>query len=154
MKKLILVLVIGLMAMAVNAQFYTKIGVKETFNTNRITTADSVKNTGVKTYVLEVGRHNPYTYDIQIKLDTITTPAASSGVSVQLVGKKFEDDAWSNIGSAVVWKSLITHEVGADTTINWNATTAVRWRYVGVKLTGAGTHQTKIRQLNWKLWNE
>ena len=154
MKKLILVLFIGIMAMAVNAQFLVQMGNNQTFLNNRITTADSVKNTGVKTYTLESARHIPYTYDIQLKVDTITTPAASSGVSIQLVGKKFEADAWSNIGSAVVWKSLVAHTVGADTTITWSATSAVRWRYVGVVLTGAGTHQTKVSRLAWKLWNE
>lgn len=152
MKKIIAILFLIFSVGFLAAQPYVVMPSNQTFLTNRIETSDSVKNTGVKTYVLEAGRHGAYTYDIQLKLDTLITPSASSGVSVQLVGKKFENDSWSNIGSAVVWKSLVAHTVGADTTITWSATDVVRWRFVGVKLTGAGTHQTKISRLSWKLW--
>lgn len=154
MKKLIIFLVFGLLAFGAMAQRVYQLPANQTYVNSVIATADSIKNTGVKTWYLETARHMPYTYDVRLKIDTVTTPAASSGVSIQLVGKKFVTDDWSNIGSAVVWKSLVTHEVGADTTITWSATTAVRWRYIGLTLTGAGTHAMRPGKLEWKVWEE
>jgi hypothetical protein len=154
MKKFVFLMLFAFFAGGLAAQPYITLAPSKTFADNRITSADIVTNTEVLTYTLETGRHVPYTYDIQMKVDTVTTPGTNSGVSVQLIGKKFENDSWTNIGAAVVWKSLAVHAVGADTTINWNVTSAVRWRYVGVKLTGAGTHDMQVTRLSWKLWEE
>ena len=143
-----------MVAFVANAQRIALMPNNITYYSNSIATADSIKNTGVKTWILEAGRHMPFTYDIQMTIDTVTTPSASSGVSIQLVGKKFEGDSWTNIGSAVVWKSLVAHEVGADTTINWAATNVVRYRYLGLVITGAGTHSMRPSALQWKIWQD
>ena len=154
MKKLILFFSIVLIAFAVEAQRTALMPSNNTFYSNRIVTADSIKNTGVKTWILETARHQPFTYDVQMKIDTVTTPAASSGVSIQLVGKKFANDEWTNVGSAVVWKSLVAYEVGADTTITWSGTTTVRYRYLALVVTGAGTHTMRPSIVQWKLWQD
>jgi hypothetical protein len=154
MKKLILFFSIVLIAFAGEAQRTALMPSNNTFYSNRIVTADSIKNAGVKTWILETARHQPFTYDVQMKIDTVTTPAASSGVSIQLVGKKFANDAWSNVGSAVVWKSLVAHTVGKDTTITWSGTTTVRYRYLGLVVTGAGTHAMRPSIVQWKLWQD
>ncbi len=152
MKKIVVLFVIMMLAVAAFAQRAIMMPPNSTFVANRIEAADTVSGTAVKTYVLETTRNKPFTYDIQVKLDSLSVPAANSGVSVQLMGKKFENDAWSNVGSAVVWSSLAVYERGADTTFTISETTAVRWRYLAVKVTGEGTQKTKVSRVVWKFW--
>jgi hypothetical protein len=152
MKKIVILFLIMMMAVVAFAQRAIIMPPNATFVSNRIAADDTVSGTAVKTYVLETTRNKPFTYDIQLRLDSLSVPAVNSGVSVQLMGKKFETDSWTNVGSAVVWKSLGIYERKSDTTFTISETTAVRWRYLAVKVTGAGTQKTKVSRVAWKFW--
>jgi hypothetical protein len=95
------------------------------------TAADSIA-AGRTSYTIQVNSPQKYTtvQDVLIRLDSISTP----NMSIQLQGAKFDDSAYSSIGSPVVWTGTT-----ADTTIvitNGTATTYQRYRLVTTRSAG------------------
>lgn len=148
MKKVFILIFMVFLAVVAFGQRTAQMPSNRTYLDTRIASTDVVTNAAAVTFTLVAERHMPYTYDVRIKLDSIKTP----NVSVQLKGKKFADDAWTNIGSPVVW--ALSTGTQPDTTFTISATTAVRWRYLGVTATGTGTQGVGFNSLEWKLWEE
>lgn len=145
MKKLIFLLVLGLFAFASMAQRSFILPENVTYWNVAVNDADTVTNAAAVTWTMQVNKHNKLTQDVYVKLDSISSP----NVSVQLKGKKFASDAYGNIGSAVTFKGT-----QADTAFIISNTTANRYRYIALTITGTGTQKTKLNTLEFKVWNE
>jgi len=109
-----------------------------------LTDADTVSGTSSATYALEINKQHPTTQDVLLTLDSIDAPA----VSVQLKGKKFSENDYSNIGSAVEWAGT-----SADTTITISNATANRYRYIGLTVT-ATSGKAQLIKLKEKVYLE
>lgn len=129
MKKLIFILILLVGAFtAPDAQNKTgRIDTGKSFTDNfRFTAADTIAAGRTSyTIIVEAPQHYPATQDLEIKLDSISTPAAS----LQLTGSKF-GTAYVNVGSAIVWNGT-----SADTTIVISNATANRYRYYKLTVT-------------------
>lgn len=144
MKKLFLILVLGLLVGMANAQrSYQSDGVSTYWNV-ALTAADTISSTDAITWVYTPSAHVPLTQDLTITLDSLDAP----GVSVQLKGKKFSGESYANIGSAVVWAGS-----SADTTFTISNATANRYRYIAVTATST-TGKSQITNLEFKVWKE
>ena len=145
MKKLVLVLIFGLFVFGAMAQRSYTLPENETYWPVSLTAADTITGNAAVSWTLAVNKHNKLTQSVYVKLDSIS----SSNVSVQLKGKAFAGEAYSNIGSAVTFKGT-----QADTAFVIANTTANRYRYLQITVTGTGTQKTKVNTLQFKVWNE
>lgn len=146
MRKLIFILVFGLLAIFANAQLVTlNLATPKTFIG---TTADyNVTNSTVAYTLIRAEQHVKTTQDLYVQLDSLS--GNHTNVSVALWGKKFDDSAWVAIGSAVNWKGTT-----ADTAIVISNATANRYRIYKVVYTGSGTGVTKVDKQELKLYLE
>ena len=119
MKKLILVLVLGLFVFGAMAQRSYKLPENVTYWPVSLTAADTITDAAVVSWTLEISKHNKLTKSVYVTLDSINV----SNVSVQLKGKAFAGEAYANIGSAVTFKGT-----QADTSFVIANTTANRYR--------------------------
>jgi hypothetical protein len=148
MKKLILLLaVVFAFAISANAQHAAKLGTTQTYWNPTIVAADTISGTAVLSYTLDINSSVPTTQSIYVKLDSIST----SGVSAQLYGKTFtEEVSFTAIGSPIVWKGT-----GSDTAFVIANSTAVRYRYISVGLTGTASNvKSKVLDIQFKIWKE
>jgi hypothetical protein len=90
----------------------------------------------------------PFKYDFAVQMHK------TSGVPkvvIQPQYKKFEDDSWASMGSAVTW-----HGTTADSTIKFaGTTTAVYYRYVRLNFDANTTSQKSyIKKVSFILWDK
>jgi len=120
----------------------------KTFHSFAMGAADTITNND-QLYHFEVNAnsHLKQTQDWLISLDSIS---GSPNVAVLLQGKKFEDESWTNIGTAVTWKGT-----SSDTTIIISNTTANRYRFYKLGLDATATAQkSRITKCEFKVWLE
>jgi len=87
------------------------------------------------------------TQDVAIHLDSVS--GNHTNVAVALLGRKFDWQTWSAIGSAVNWKGTTP-----DTSIVISNATANRYRQYKVSVTGTGTGVSKVDWLEFKVYNQ
>jgi hypothetical protein len=146
MKKLFLILFISVMGISVMAQRSHLASVDETYWNVSLTAADTVSGTDAETWVYIINKHQPTTQSVTVTLDSLSAP----GSSVQLKGKIFSGENYSNIGSAVTWSGT-----SSDTTFTISNSTANRYRYIALTVTGVGASQKhQVTNLEFKLWKE
>ncbi len=145
MKRLILIITVLFMSAVAMAQGGTAgLNVENTFYQWTLSDADTVSGTSAATYALEINKQHPTTQDVLLTLDSIDAPA----VSIQLKGKKFAENDYSNIGSAVEWAGT-----SEDTTITISNATANRYRYIGLTVT-ATSGKAQLTKLKEKIYLE
>ena len=145
MKKLILVLVLGLFVFGAMAQRSYTLPENETFWPVALTAADTITDDAAVSWTLAVNKHNKLTQSVYVALDSLN----AANVSVQLKGKAFAGEAYTNIGTAVKFAGT-----QADTSFVIANTTANRYRYLQLTVTGTGTQKTQVSALQFKVWNE
>lgn len=145
MKKVVLVLILGIFVFGAMAQRSYTLPENETFWPVSLTAADTVTNTAAVSWTLAVNKHNKLTQSVYVTLDSLN----ASNVSVQLKGKAFAGEAYTNIGTAVKFAGT-----QADTSFVIANTTANRYRYLQLTVTGTGTQKTQVSALQFKVWNE
>lgn len=147
MKKYLAILMLVFVAMISNAQTVTY---------SPLPLADSkfVQNTDytltdatARTFILPAAKLVPTTQDFYINLDSIA--GNHTYVAVALYGAKFDDTAYSQIGSTITWKGTTSSH---DTTIVISNATANRYSYYKWTVTGTGTGTTKIDVQQLKLY--
>lgn len=145
MKKVVLALILGLFVFGAMAQRSYTLPENETFWPVALTAADTITNAAAVSWTLAVNKHNKLTQSVYVTLDSLN----ASNVSVQLKGKAFAGESYSNIGTAVTFKGT-----QADTSFVIANTTANRYRYLQLTVTGTGTQKTQVTALQFKVWNE
>ncbi len=113
-----------------------------------LTVADTISNFD-QIYIVDIqGKHNERALqDFNIKLEEAS---GSPEVSVQLLGKKFSGDSYTNIGDAVVWKGTT-----ADTTIKISNTAVNGYRFYRVYMDATAVAQNSLITIfEGKLWLE
>lgn len=150
MKKLIVFFAIMLFGAVAFGQRSISLSPEVTYGSHMLPATETITGVGSFTYEVFANKHVKTTQDLKIVLDSLKTPRAS----VQLKGKKFASDAYTNIGTATAWKGT-----SSDTSIIVSNTSANRYRYYAVTVTsdttGVGaTAKLGVRSLEWKLWLE
>lgn len=150
MKKLIFIFVLMFLAAVGYSQRYVTLTPEATYGSVTLPATETITGVGAFTYELFANKHVKSTQDLKISLDSLKTPRAS----VQMKGKKFASDAYTNIGDAVAWKGT-----SSDTAIVISNSTANRYRYYAVTVTadttGVGaTAKFGVSALEWKIWLE
>lgn len=138
-----LVLVVGAMAqttktkaLSTNQWYYS-----DDSNYSLSTDGDSVL-----TYTFTLNKADDVLYDVQIALDSI---GGTPNYVLDLKGKVFEDDDWSDIETDVEWTGT-----SADTTILFQEhSTAVYYRYIQLQVNGqASTGAAQVDKVELKIW--
>lgn len=143
MKKLITIFLAFTLVLAVNAQTLTmSVGsgtyaYRATGYTLTNTTAQWTQINGYTDWITSI--------DYQVDLDSLA--GNHTNVAVALYGRKFSNNAWTQIGSTVNWKGTT-----ADTTIIISTTSGSRWREYKALITGTGTGTTTVSNQYLKLW--
>lgn len=145
MKKLIVLL---LMAFSFAAMSQTYNAALDAGTTYKLVSTDyTVTNTTPVNVIWQAGADFKACQDYLIQLDSVS--GNHTNVAVALYGAKFSTGAYSAIGSAINWKGST-----GDTTIIISNTTANRYRYYKVIVTGTGTGVTKVDSQELKLYFE
>jgi len=144
MRKLLLILVIAIVAIAARGQTATfSIGDKHTYKV--INTNYTLTNTTVIWFQWNAARDIPATQDYQVNLDSLA--GNHTNIAIKLYGRTFEDDSWVQIGSTVNSTDGTATETISNTTPN-------RYRQYKAEFTGTGTGTTTIDWQKFKIWNE
>lgn len=145
MKKVVLALILGMFVFGAMAQRSYTLPENVTYWPVALTAADTITDAAAVSWTLAVNKHNKLTQSVYVTLDSLN----ASNVSVQLKGKAFTGESFANIGSAVTFKGT-----QADTSFVIANTTANRYRYLQLTVTGTGTQKTQVTNLEFKVWNE
>ena len=113
-----------------------------------VATDYNLTNTTVRNFIFTAPQHTPTTQDYVIKLDSVS--GNHTNVAVALYGGKsaIKGD-YTAIGSAVNWKGK-----NRDTVIIISNTTANRYRYYKIVVTGTGTGVTNVADQELKVYRE
>jgi len=144
MRKLLLILVIAVVAIAARGQTATfSISPKNTMKT--VNKDYTLTNTTVTWFQWDAPRDVPATQDYQVNLDSLS--GDHTNIAIKLYGRKFDDDSWTQIGSTVNSTDSTATETISNTGPN-------RYRQYKVEFTGTGTGTTTIDWQKFKIWNE
>jgi len=143
MKKIIYLLLISVFAIGLQAQDKTP-SIKDgnTYVDISFDASDTINES--ETYWIEVTNEQPVpqVYDIWIDL---TDVSGTPSVVVQVSGKKFADDSYTDIGTAATW---------TDTDFNYPVDSAKEYRFIKILFTASATEQqTLIAGVEVKTWN-
>ena len=108
------------------------------------TAADTINES--ETYYVEVTNKQsfPQMYDVWVDVEEVS---GTSGLTITVYGKKFEDDTYVSIGTPVSWSD-------GDGAFNYPVTTAQRYRYVKVEIEADATdQQSLVNDVIFKAWN-
>ena len=134
----------GLISFQLSAQLVTvKMPASQTYV--EISTDYTITNAVAGYYLINAAKDYYTAQDIVIQLDS--TSGDHTNVAVQLQGRKTDNSAWANIGSAVNWTGAT-----GDTTIVYTNATEVGYRSFKLLFTGTGTGVTTIDNVEFKLW--
>lgn len=145
MRKLLLILVIAIVAIAANGQTATFEEIPEYHTFKQIDIDYTLTNTTESWFKFTAKKDMMTIQDFQCVLEEGT--GSHTNVAVALYGRKFDDDSWVQIGSTVNW-TLST----ADTTITISNTAYNAYRYYKASFTGTGTGTSTIDQMKFKQW--
>lgn len=140
---LLLVFAIGLQAQDKTAKF------KRTFTYASLSfdSADTINASETYDIQIETNKSKPLTQSMRIKLDSI---AGTPTCDVELYGKEFSSDSWTQVGSTVAWTGTTS-----DTTIHILNTTANRYRFYRTLVTSDATEQTtQVSEWEFKVREE
>ena len=144
MRKLLLILVIAVAAIAARGQTATfNIGEKHTYKI--VNTNYTLTNTTAVWFQWNAERDIPSTQDYQVNLDSLA--GNHTNIAIALYGRKFENSDWEQIGTTVNSTSGTATETISNTTPN-------RYRQYKVLFTGTGVGTTTIDWQALKIWNE
>jgi len=106
----------------------------------------STSGDSVLTYTITLNKATDVLYDVQIVLDSVS---GTPDYDIDLKGKVFENDAWSDLETDVEWDGA-----SADTTILFQEhSTAVFYRYLQLQVNGqAGTGAAALSKTEFKIW--
>lgn len=114
-----------------------------------LTAADTLSVVGsdsTMTYTITANKADDLFYDVAIELDSLSgTPS----FTCDLKGKVFENDAWSDLETDIVWAGT-----SSDTTVRFQEhSTAEFMRYFQVQVNGgAATGSALVDKISIKLW--
>ena len=147
MKKYIILFIAMIISVFATAQTVTYPVVQPDITYTYVSTDYNLTNTTVRNFVFPAFQHEKSTQDYVIKLDSVS--GNHTAVAVVLYGGKsaIKGD-YTQIATAT-WKRTT-----ADTVIVLSNTTANRYRYFKITLTGTGTGVTKVSDQELKLWRE
>ena len=144
MKKLFVILVFVIAAIATNAQNYTYVfDANATFKS--VSTAYTLTDATAQWMLWSAPKDYFTCQDFLIHLDSLT--GNHTNVAVALYGRKFDTSTWVAIGSAVNWKGTT-----ADTTIVISNATNVGYRAYKTLYTGTGTGTSRVYLQQLKLY--
>lgn len=144
MKKLILILAIAVVAIAARGQTAT-IELSEDISFYTVNTDYTLTNTTETWFKFDIAKDYPVTQDFQVNLDSLS--GNHTNIAIALYGRKFDGDAWTQIGSTVNSTDGTATETISNTSPN-------RYREYKVSLTGTGTGTTTIDWMKFKVWRE
>lgn len=148
MKKLLFVLTL-IVAFIVSANAQVKqVTLKKDQSVLEVTTDYSLSTAGdsVLTYTVLANKFDDLFYQIQVELDSVS---GTPDYDIDLKGKVFENDAWSDLETDVTWDGT-----SSDTTITFTETsTAEFYRYFQLQVNGqAGTGAATVDRIDFKFW--
>jgi len=147
MRNIILIIAFLLLGVTTFAQNKEgSIGKDRTYNDFSFTAADTINES--ETYYIEVSnfQSNPQMQDVWIDIDSAS---GDPNVTITVYGKKFEDDTYASIGTAVTWAGT-----SSDTAFNYTVATANRYRYLKIEFAASATdQQSLISDVIVKTWN-
>lgn len=103
----------------------------------------TLTNADTLDYVFSIGVHNTFTFDVGANLDK--TSGSPTQDSVIVFGRKHADTPWIRI-QAVVWDGT------TNTTVLNSVTSAVRWRFLKVRVKTVGTQVVAVDNVWTKVW--
>lgn len=148
MKKLILLLIAIISTVAVSAQLAVA-SIPQGQSYAKISATYTVTNTAAKYFQYNSTQLYPTTQDYIARIDSVSGNATS--VTVLLQGRKFDNSAWTTIGT-VVWTRVPA--LSADTTFVISNATANRYRSFKVLYTVAGTGGVTVKNQEFKQYYE
>lgn len=105
----------------------------------------TLTNADTLDYVFQTGVHNTFTFDAGVNLDkTSGTPTQDS---IIVFGRKHPDTNWTRI-QAVVWDGT------TNKTVLSSHTTAVRYRYIKIRIKSIGNQVVVADNVWLKIWNQ
>jgi hypothetical protein len=106
----------------------------------------STSGDSVLTYTFLANKADDLFYDIQVKLDSVS---GTPDYDVDLKGKVFENDSWSDLETDVTWDGT-----SSDTTILFQEhSTAEFYRYFQLQVNGqASTGAATVTHVEIKFW--
>jgi len=149
MKKIVLLLFVALLfACNVDAQTAKS----KTLNSSQWYYGDdtnyslAITGDSVLTYTIKLNKADDVFYDIQVVLDSVS---GTPDYDVDLKGKVFEDDAWSDLETDVTWDGT-----SSDTTILFQEhSTAEFYRIIQLQVNGqAATGAATVNKVELKIW--
>ena len=144
MKNLIFIALISLFAFTAQAQLVTvNLPASETYY--EVSTDYTITNAVAGYYLFNAAKPQYTAQDLVIQLDS--TSGNHTNVAVLLQGRKSDNAAWANIGSAINWTGA-----SADTTIVYTNTAENGYRSYKLIFTGTGTGVTTIDNVEFKQW--
>jgi len=145
MKKLFLIMCLGLIAIFANAQLAT-VTIPTDASAKVIATDYTLTNTTPAYIVVNAAQHYPTTQDFTVAFTKAS--GSQTRVNVVLYGQKASNTPWVQIATGY-WK-LTT----ADTVLTVSNATANRYRNYKILYTGTGTGTTTITNQDMKLFFE
>lgn len=148
MKNIILLLVTVLFAFNLNAQ---TVKAKALNSTQWYYSDDSdyslaITGDSTLTYTITLNKPDDVLYDVQVTLDSV---GGTPDYVVDLKGRIFTDDTWSDLETDVTWSGS-----SSDTTILFQEhSTAVFYRQIQLQVNGqAGTGAATFAKVEFKIW--
>ena len=145
MKKLFILLVFVIGALAVNAQEAKSTTLRSDVWFLDVTGDISLSTSGdsVLTYTVLLNKPTDVFYDVQIELDSVS---GTPDYDIDLKGKVFVNDDWSDLETDVTWDGT-----SSDTTILFQEhSTSVFYRYLQLQVNGqAGTGAATVDRISF-----
>jgi hypothetical protein len=144
MRKLILILVIAVVAIAARGQTATfHISPKNSYKI--VNTNYTLTNATAVWFQWEAERNCLATQDYQVNLDSLS--GNHTNIAIKLYGRKFDSDSWTQIGTTVNSTDSTATETISNTAPN-------RYRQYKAEFSPTGTGVTTIDFQILKIWNE
>jgi len=146
MKKIIYLLLISVIAIGLQAQDKTpSIRGGQTYVDISFDASDTINES--ETYYIELTNKQEFAqmYDVWVDLDSVS---GAPNVTTTIYGKKFTNDTYVSIGTAVTWAGTV------DTMFNYPIETAQRYRFIKIEFVADATdQQSLISDVRVKAWN-
>lgn len=106
----------------------------------------AITGDSVITYTITLNKPDDVLYDVQVTLDSVS---GTPDYLVDLKGRVFTDDSWSDLETDVAWKGT-----SSDTTILFQEhSTAVFYRQIQLQVNGqAATGAATFSKVEFKIW--
>lgn len=149
MKKYIIILVVALLcACGVDAQTVKakSLNASQWYYGDDSNYSLAITGDSVLTYTITLNKPDDVLYDVQVTLDSVS---GTPDYVIDLKGRVFNDDSWSDLETDVAWKGT-----SSDTTILFQEhSTAVFYRQIQLQVNGqAGTGAATFNKVEFKIW--